>query len=80
VNDRTDRRLAWGTLAVSVLLSAGAAVFLVLAWDTPLRPMEFGSKGYAIAWSVVVGGVDVTSRIGEGTTVAGRVPASEVVR
>jgi hypothetical protein len=32
---------------VSAILSVGGAVFLVLAWDTPMRPTEFGTKGYA---------------------------------
>ena len=42
---------------VSAVLSAGAAVFLVLAWDVPMQPTEFGTRGYAIVWSLVVGGV-----------------------
>jgi signal transduction histidine kinase len=49
--------LAGGSFVVSAILSAGAAVFLVLAWDTPMRLTEFGTKGYAIVWSLVVGGV-----------------------
>jgi signal transduction histidine kinase len=51
------RALASGSFVFSAILSAGAAVFLVLDWDTPLRPTEFGTRGYAIAWSMVVGGV-----------------------
>jgi hypothetical protein len=39
--------LAGGSFVVSAILSVGGAVFLVLAWDTPMRPTEFGTKGYA---------------------------------
>jgi signal transduction histidine kinase len=51
------RALASGSFVFSAILWASAAVFLVLAWDTPLRPTEFGTRGYAIAWSMVLGGV-----------------------
>jgi hypothetical protein len=57
VKSSSVRVLAGGSFAVSAILSAGAAVFLVLAWDTPMRLTEFGTRGYAIVWSLVVGGV-----------------------
>jgi signal transduction histidine kinase len=57
VNSSSVRVLAAGSFVVSAILSAGAAVFLVLAWDTPMRPTEFGTRGYAIVWSLVIGGV-----------------------
>ena len=57
VNSSSVRVLAAGSFVVSATLSAGAAVFLVLAWDTPMRPNEFGTRGYAIVWSLVIGGV-----------------------
>lgn len=57
MTERRARALAVSSFAAEVLLCAGCAVFLVLAWDAPLRPTEFGAKGYAIAWSLVVGGV-----------------------
>jgi signal transduction histidine kinase len=57
VRSSAVRLLAGGSFVVSAILSAGAAVFLVLAWDTPMRANEFGTRGYAIAWSLVVGGV-----------------------
>ena len=57
VSRSSVRALAGGSFVLTAVLSAGAAVFLVLAWDTPLRPTEFGTRGYAIAWSMVMGGV-----------------------
>ena len=57
VNSSSVRVLAAGSFVVSAILSAGAAVFLVLAWDTPMRPNEFGTRGYAIVWSLVIGSV-----------------------
>jgi signal transduction histidine kinase len=57
MTSRMARTTAAGSFAVCLLLSAGAAVFLVLAWETPIQSTEFGSKGYGIAWSLVVGGV-----------------------
>jgi signal transduction histidine kinase len=54
---RKARFLTWGSFGLSALLCAATVPFLVLAWDTPLRPTEFGSKGYAIAWSLVLSGV-----------------------
>jgi signal transduction histidine kinase len=57
VRSSSVRVLAGGSFVVSAILSAGAAVFLLLAWGTPMRLTEFGTKGYAIVWSLVVGGV-----------------------
>lgn len=70
MTSRRARAAAGGTFVVCVLLSAGATVFLVLAWDTPVQPTEFGAKGYAIAWSVVVGGV--------GAVLAARRPSNPI--
>ncbi|HEX6330480.1 MAG TPA: histidine kinase [Actinomycetota bacterium] len=64
------RALAGASLAISVLLSAGAAVALVLAWDVPLRQTEFGTKGYPIAWSLVITGV--------GALIAARRPSNPI--
>jgi signal transduction histidine kinase len=70
VNSSSVRVLAAGSFVVSAILSAGAAVFLVLAWDTPMRPTEFGTRGYAIVWSLVIGGV--------GTVLASRRPKNPI--
>ncbi|MGH2634762.1 MAG: histidine kinase [Actinomycetota bacterium] len=67
---RRARALAGGSFAVSALLCAGAAVVLVLGWDTPLLPNEFGVKGYGIAFSLVIGGV--------GAVIAARRPANPI--
>jgi signal transduction histidine kinase len=70
MSPRRARLLAGSSFAVSLALSAAAAVFLVLAWETPLRPAEFGFKGFAIAWSVVVGSV--------GAVLAARRPSNPI--
>ena len=70
VNSSSVRVLAVGSFVVSAILSAGAAVFLVLARDTPMRPTEFGTRGYAIVWSLVIGGV--------GTVLASRRPKNPI--
>jgi signal transduction histidine kinase len=67
---RSAQALAWGSFVVSATLSAAAALFLVLAWDVPMRPNEFGTKGYGIVWSLVVGGV--------GAVLASRRPANPI--
>jgi signal transduction histidine kinase len=67
---RRARFLAGSSFAVSSALSAAAAAFLVLAWETPLRPAEFGFKGFAIVWSVVVGSV--------GAVLAARRPSNPI--
>ena len=53
------RQLAWGTFAVSVVLCAATGVLIGLAWSIPIQPNEFGFKGYAILFSLVVGGLGV---------------------
>ena len=65
---RRARTLAGGSLAISGLLCAGAAVFLVLGRDTPILPNEFGFKGY--------GSLDVQSAPASGTLVIGRIPVT----
>jgi signal transduction histidine kinase len=70
MSPRRARVLAGSSFAVSAALSAVATVFLVLAWETPLRPAEFGFKGFAIAWSVVVGSV--------GAVLAARRPSNPI--
>jgi signal transduction histidine kinase len=70
MSPRRARLLAGSSFAVSLALSAAAAVFLVLAWGTPLLPAEFGFKGFAIAWSVVVGTV--------GAVLASRRPSNPI--
>lgn len=66
VTNRRARLLAGGSFVLAVGLSAGAAVFLVRAWSIPTLPNEFGPKGYAIVFALVIGGV--------GTVVAVRQP------
>jgi signal transduction histidine kinase len=51
------RALALGSFGVSVALALGMVVYLVRAWDVPILPTEFGVKGYAVAFSLVLGGV-----------------------
>src|ERR687887_493286 len=53
------RQPAWGTFAVSVVLCAATGVLIGLAWSIPIQPNEFGFKGYAILFSLVVGGLGV---------------------
>jgi signal transduction histidine kinase len=57
VRARSVRLLAGGSLVVSALLCALGGVFLVLAWEVPPLPTEFGTKGYAIVFSVGFGTV-----------------------
>jgi signal transduction histidine kinase len=57
VTPRAARTLARGSFAICVVLPAATAVFIVLAWSVPVLPNEFGFKGYAIAFSLVTGGV-----------------------
>jgi signal transduction histidine kinase len=66
----TVRRLAWGSLGISAALCAAAAFVLVLGWETPVGPTEFGVKGYGIAFSLVVGGV--------GAVIAARRPENPI--
>lgn len=64
------RVLAWGTLAVSGSLCAASAVLIALAWSVATLPNEFGFKGYAVAFSLVTGGV--------GAVIASRRPSNPV--
>jgi signal transduction histidine kinase len=70
MNTRTGRLLGWVMFTASGILCALAAVFLVVGWRTPVLPTEFGPKGYAIAWSLVVGGV--------GAVIASRRPSNPI--
>jgi signal transduction histidine kinase len=70
VTTTTVRRLAWGSFAISVALCIAATVVLVLGWDTPIGPTEFGVKGYGIAFSLVIGGV--------GAVIAARRPENPI--
>jgi signal transduction histidine kinase len=54
---RTLRLAARGSFAITLALCLGTVVFLALAWNVPKLENEFGFKGYAIAFAVVVGGL-----------------------
>jgi signal transduction histidine kinase len=54
---RTLRLAARGSFAITVALCLGTVVFLGLAWNVPKLGNEFGFKGYAIAFALVLGGV-----------------------
>jgi signal transduction histidine kinase len=56
---RTLRLAARGSFAITLALCLGTVVFLALAWSVPKLPNEFGFKGYAIAYALVVGGLGV---------------------
>jgi signal transduction histidine kinase len=64
------RVLAVGSFALSVALSVAATAFMVRAWRVPILPTEFGVKGYAIAFALVMGGV--------GSVVALRRPSNAI--
>jgi signal transduction histidine kinase len=70
MNLRTARIAGWAIFGVSCLLCAVALVYLIAGWDTPVLRTEFGPKGYAIAWSLVVGGV--------GAVIASRRPSNPI--
>jgi signal transduction histidine kinase len=70
MNEPRARAVAIASFAVSAVLCAGALICLVLAWDVPLRPAEFGTKGYPIAWSLGIGGV--------GAVIAARRPSNPI--
>jgi len=70
VTTRTGRTLAWGAFAISTALSAGTAVFIVLAWSIPVLSTEFGFKGYTIALSLALAIV--------GAILASRVPSNAI--
>jgi signal transduction histidine kinase len=54
---RTLRLAARGSFAITLALCLGTVVFLALAWNVPKLENEFGFKGYAIAFALVVGGL-----------------------
>jgi signal transduction histidine kinase len=56
---RTLRLAARGSFEITLALCLGTVVFLALAWSVPKLPNEFGFKGYAIAYALVVGGLGV---------------------
>ena len=70
MDPRRARRLAILTFSGSVLLCLVTLVFLVLAWRISTLPTEFGPKGFAIAFSLSMGGV--------GAVVAARRPSNPI--
>ena len=48
---------AVGSFALAVAFSLAATAFMVLAWQVPIQPNEFGVKGYSVAFALVMGGV-----------------------
>ncbi len=54
---RTLRLAARGSFAITLALCLGTVVFLGLAWNVPKLSSEFGFKGYAIAFALVLGGL-----------------------
>ena len=59
MSGRKVSALAWGSFGLTVALCLATVVFLALAWTVPVLPTEFGFKGYAIAFALVVGGLGV---------------------
>jgi signal transduction histidine kinase len=57
VTRRTLRLAALGSFAITLSLCLGTVVFLGLAWNIPKLENEFGFKGYAIAFALVLGGL-----------------------
>jgi signal transduction histidine kinase len=57
VKRQTLRQAARGSFAITLALCLGTVVFLALAWNVPKLENEFGFKGYAIAFALVLGGV-----------------------
>jgi signal transduction histidine kinase len=57
VRRRTLRLAARGSFAITLALCLGTVVFLGLAWNVPKLGSEFGFKGYAIAFALVLGGL-----------------------
>jgi signal transduction histidine kinase len=53
------RALAWGSFGLTVALCLGTVVFLTLAWNVPKLGNEFGFKGYAIVFALVLGGLGI---------------------
>ena len=54
---RTLRLAARGSFAITLALCLGTTLFLSLAWNVPKLRSEFGFKGYAILFALVVGGL-----------------------
>ena len=52
-----SRSIAWGSLATWVALTIVGLTFLILAWDVPTLPTEFGPKGFTIPFTLTLGGV-----------------------
>jgi signal transduction histidine kinase len=50
---------AWASFALTLALCLGTVVFIVLTWSVPVLPTEFGFKGYAVVFGLVVGGLGV---------------------
>src|SRR5437763_6577339 len=67
---RTLRLAARGSFAITLALCLGSVVFLALAWSVPKLGSEFGFKGYAIAYALVVGRL--------GLLLADRRPANQI--
>ena len=67
---RTASRLAWGMFAATTVLSIGSVVLVVLTWDQPRPPSEFGPKGFSAGVALVFGAV--------GAVVAGRRPSNPI--
>jgi signal transduction histidine kinase len=59
VTPATQRRLAWASLGVAVVLSLIAAVFFVRSLDQQLPPGTFGFRGFTFLFVVAFGGVGV---------------------
>ncbi|MDP9329958.1 MAG: GAF domain-containing sensor histidine kinase [Actinomycetota bacterium] len=57
MSQRRLRLAARGSFALTLVLCLGTVVFLGLAWNVPKLGSEFGFKGYAIAFALVVGGL-----------------------
>jgi signal transduction histidine kinase len=57
VRRRTLRLAARGSFAITLALCLVTVIFLGLAWNVPKLGSEFGFKGYAIAFALVVGGI-----------------------
>jgi signal transduction histidine kinase len=59
MSGRKVSAVAWGSFGLTVALCLATVVFLALARTVPALPTEFGFKGYAIAFALVVGGLGV---------------------
>ena len=67
---RTASRLAWGTFAATVVVSIASVALIVLTWDTPRPPAEFGPRGFSAGIALVFGTV--------GAVVASRRPSNPI--